>query len=64
MLDYIDPAMDDGDDVDGFEVAVALLTNPTNAAEFALNVEARTIVRSADDSDEHGLFFEALAVIP
>lgn len=63
MLNYLDPA-DDTDDDEELEFALALLTNPTNDANFGLNGELRYIDRGADDSSEFGIFVEALAIIP
>lgn len=78
MLDYAmladDGAAGSGDDVEmnEMEIAVALLMNPTKDANFATNVEIRSISRDLDvggstvdiDADEFGIFFEMLAVIP
>ena len=64
---YVDPNDDDdagGEDDEILEIAIALLTNPTKDENFALNFEGRYIDRGADESNEFGLFLEALAVIP
>lgn len=62
-INYFEPN-DDNDDDEGIEIAVALLANPTNNDFFSTNAEVRYITREAEDSDEFGIFFEALAVIP
>lgn len=63
MLDWIDPALDADDDA-GLELALALLANPSGDDRFACRAEARLITREAADSNEYGLFLEALAVLP
>lgn len=69
MLDYL--MIDDGNETGSeMEIAVALLANPTKEDNFATNLEARFITRDledlggGDDSDEFGIFFEMVAVIP
>ncbi len=73
MLDYVmvdagdlNPGDDDAFSV--FEVAAALLTQPTNEENVALNFELRYLMRDADadveDVDEIGVFVELLAIIP
>lgn len=65
-LNYLDAVDDDdiAEDDEGTEIAVALLTNPTDDENFSLNVEARSITRGLDDSDEFGVYLEMLAIIP
>ncbi|MDA3962239.1 MAG: outer membrane beta-barrel protein [Planctomycetota bacterium] len=65
-INWVDPVMDDDlrSNDEALEVAFAVLTNPTADANFAINAEARYIARATADSDEFGLFLEALAVIP
>lgn len=61
MIDWIDPG---SSTAEGLELALALLTNPTDETGFALNFEARYIMRDQSDADEFGVFIEALAVMP
>jgi hypothetical protein len=65
-INWYDPNDDDDirEDDDGLEIAIALLANPTDDENFSTNVELQYISRSADDSNEFGIFVEALAVIP
>ena len=63
MIDWIDPSDTAEDDAE-LEIAAALLTNPTNDANFAVNVEVAYISAEADDSNAFGVFLEALAIIP
>ncbi|MDA3962944.1 MAG: hypothetical protein PF961_19340 [Planctomycetota bacterium] len=63
MVSYFEPD-DEVDDDEEVEFALALLTNPTNDANFAVNAELSYISASADDSDSFGIFLEALAIIP
>ena len=66
MFSYYDQVDDDdlAEDDELMEVAVALLTNPTDDANFAINAEINFISAAADDADSVGFFLEALAVIP
>ncbi|MFW5698935.1 MAG: hypothetical protein ACOCYN_03690 [Planctomycetota bacterium] len=73
MLDYVsvdagDANPGDDDMFNVFEVAAALLTQPTNEENVALNFELRYLMRDADaeveDVDEIGVFVELLAIIP
>lgn len=63
MASYWDPN-DDADDDEVIEIAVALLTNPTNDSNFAINVEVAYEDYELDDDDTIGVYLEALAVIP
>lgn len=63
MIDWIDPSDTAEDDAE-LEIAAALLTNPTNDANFAVNVEVAYISAEADDANAVGVFLEALAIIP
>ncbi len=46
------------------ELALQLLTNPTDDENFALNFEPRFIDREVSDDDEIANIIEVLAVIP
>lgn len=63
MASYWDPN-DDADDDEVLEIALALLTNPTDDANFALNAEFRYVSVEEDDLDLTGFYLEALAIIP
>jgi hypothetical protein len=69
MISYIDD--DDDADLSGIgpveemEVAVALLTKPTNSDNFGLNVElSYTSPEDSDADEEIGFFVELLGIIP
>jgi len=63
FLNYVEPD-DDTDDDESLEIALALLSNPTDNENFSLNAELAFISRELDDGDEFGFFVEALAVVP
>jgi hypothetical protein len=65
FISHVEPNSDFDDD-EIMEIAVALLTNPTNDENFSLNFEVRSISRDdvVSTDSEFGVFVEALAVIP
>ncbi len=64
MLSQLEPDADTDDD-ELFEIAIALLTNPTNDENFALNAEIEIVDPAADGAkSETGIYVEMLALIP